>query len=141
MKKYTFSTISLTIMLFLSLLLISCGVNENKSRLHLDRGVDFIYQARHEQALAELEKAVKYNPKSAEAHYYRAACKRNLKNVEGALEDYKKAIELNPEYADAYFNIASIYDYLQDRKTACFYYLKAEALGRPNTNEYTRWCK
>lgn len=117
-----------------------CGPNENKSNEHLQLGIDKIFAARHQEALEEFNKAIKYNPESSEAYYYRGACKRNLKDIDGSIEDYKKSIELDPNYAEPYFSLGLLYDYLQDRSLACFYYRKAEALGRPNTDEYTRWC-
>ena len=40
--------------------------------------------------------AIKHNPKYAEAYYYRAAIKRDLRD-EGFVDDYKKAIEIKPE--------------------------------------------
>ncbi|KAF0130346.1 MAG: hypothetical protein FD155_1646 [Bacteroidetes bacterium] len=139
------NSLNITDYRFLLLLFVitisSCGPNIKKSERHLTAGIDKIFQARHQEALEELNLAIRYNPESSEAFYYRGACKRNLQDIEGAIEDYKKSIELNPAYADAYFNLGSIYDYLQDRSMACYYYIKAEALGRPNTNEYTRWCK
>lgn len=119
----------------------ACGPNTAKSEEHLRKGIDLIYKAKHQNALDELNLAIKYNASSAEAYYYRGACKRNLQNHEGAMEDYKKAVELMPDYADAHFSLGQLYDYFQDRKMACYHYLKAETLGRPNMNEFTRWCK
>ena len=39
--------------------------------------------------------AIKHNPNYAEAYYYRAAIKRDLKD-EGFVEDYRKAVQINP---------------------------------------------
>lgn len=118
-----------------------CGPNEKKSEEHLQLGIDKIFQARHQEALEEMNKAIRYNPQSSEAFYYRGACKRNLQDLDGAIEDYKKSIELDPNFAEPYFSLGLLYDFLQDRTLACYYYRKAEALGRPNTDDYTRWCK
>ena len=40
--------------------------------------------------------AIQHNPEYAEAYYYRAAIKRDLKD-EGFVDDYRKAIQIKPE--------------------------------------------
>lgn len=119
----------------------SCGPNPTKSRFHLENAIEQIYLAKNVEAIEELELAIKYDPQSYEAYYYRGACKRNLKDYDGAIADYNKSIELNPLYAEPYFSLAILYDFLQDSDLACFYYLKAEELGKPNIGEYTKRCK
>ena len=54
----------------------------------------YILQNR-DSALADFNMAIKYNPQYAEAYYYRAAIKRDLKD-EGFVDDYTKAVQLNP---------------------------------------------
>ena len=46
-------------------------------------------------ALSDFELAIKHNSQYAEAYYYRAAVKRNLKD-ESYIDDYKTAVTLNP---------------------------------------------
>lgn len=140
LRRHTY-IIQTGIFIILLITFSACGADKEKSTLHLNKGIELIYKARHQEALQELNLAVQYNSASHEAFYYRGACKRNLNDVEGAMSDYKKAVELNPDFADAHFSLGQLYDFLNDHKMACYYYLKAEALGRPNTNEYTRWCK
>ncbi|MBW7847993.1 MAG: tetratricopeptide repeat protein [Bacteroidales bacterium] len=127
--------------IILPMIFSACGPNIEKSQSHLLKGIDLTFQAQHSEALVEFNQAIKFNDHSFEAYYYRAACKRNLKDNDGAMADYKKAIELKPDYAEAHFGLGQLYDYLQDRQMACFHYLKAESLGLPNVGDYTRWCK
>ena len=54
----------------------------------------YILQNR-ESALKDFNMAIQYNPQYAEAYYYRAAIKRDLKD-EGFVDDYQKAVTLNP---------------------------------------------
>jgi tetratricopeptide (TPR) repeat protein len=138
MKIKTYVIVLLSIVLFS---FQSCGPNPKKFRLHLENGIELLFKAQHEKALQEFELAVKYNPDSFEAYYYRGAAKQNLHNIEGALEDFLKSIELNPSFPESYFSIAQVYDNRNDKETACYYYLKAEEFGKPNVGDYTRWCK
>ena len=54
----------------------------------------YILQNR-ESALKDLNSAIEHNSNYAEAYYYRAAIKRDLKDS-GFVDDYRKAIQLNP---------------------------------------------
>jgi tetratricopeptide (TPR) repeat protein len=119
----------------------ACGPNPRKARIHLENAIEKIYMAKFDEAMRELELVLRYDPNSHEGYYYRGACKRNLGDVDGAMEDFQKSIEKNPRYAEPYFGIALIYELRQDRDSACSYYIKAEELGKPNLEDYTKWCK
>lgn len=54
----------------------------------------YILQNR-QSALADFNMAIQYNPNYAEAYYYRAAIKRDMKDS-GFVDDYTKAIQINP---------------------------------------------
>lgn len=134
--------INIFLLLFGMLLLTySCGPNPRKARIHLENAIEKIYMAKFDEAMRELELVIKYDPDSHEAYYYRGACKRNMGDAEGAMRDFQKSIEKNPSYAEPYFGIALIYELWQDRDSACSYYIKAEELGKPNLEDYTKWCK
>ncbi|MCK9292413.1 MAG: tetratricopeptide repeat protein [Bacteroidales bacterium] len=126
---------------FILLTLQSCGPDLQKSYIHLQNGIDLVFQAQHQQAIVELDKALKYNPESFEAYYYRGAAKRNSGDMEGAYDDFQQAVEINPLYAEPYFALALLYEYRNDKDMACYFYLKAEELGMLNITDYTRWCK
>ena len=54
-------------------------------------------------ALKEYNKAIKINPKYAEAYYKRGCVTyRSLYDNAGAIKDFSKAIKLNPQFAAAY---------------------------------------
>jgi tetratricopeptide (TPR) repeat protein len=132
--------------IFLSLVLFyiafnSCGPNTTKARYHLENAIELIYKAKNEEAIKELNLALKYDNDSHEAYYYRGSCKRNLNDVDGAIQDFQTSIDKNPLYAEPYFALGLIYAYMQDNLKACSYYLKAEELGMPNIVDYTKWCK
>lgn len=138
MNLKTYFPIFLLIAIFITQ---ACESNSEKFRLHLEDGIELLYKAQHEKALESFNLALKYDPQSYEAYYFRGAARKNLKDIEGALEDFHKSIELNPLFPDSYFSVAQVFDNRNDRETACFYYLKAEELGKSNIGDYTRWCK
>ena len=83
----------------------------------------------YDEAVADLNKAVKLFPDFAEAYYNRA----NLQALSGSLpeayEDYSKAIELNPSFAEAYYNRGVIQIFMKDTRKGCLDLSKAGELG------------
>ena len=83
----------------------------------------------YDEAVADLNKAVKLFPDFAHAYYNRA----NLLALSGSLpeayEDYSKAIELNPAFAEAYYNRGIIQIFMKDTRKGCLDISKAGELG------------
>ena len=83
----------------------------------------------YDEAVADLNKAVKLFPDFAYAYYNRA----NLLALSGSLpeayEDYSKAIELNPAFAEAYYNRGIIQIFMKDTRKGCLDISKAGELG------------
>mgnify|MGYP003488098275 FL=1 len=138
MKRF-FKTIALVS--FSLFLLTSCGDNPEKSRLYLDKGVDYLYHSQFEEAIENLDKAIEYQSDNSEAYFHRGCAKYNNYQKEEALQDYLKAIEINTNYLQAYFNIGIYYRSINDHDMACYYFKIAEAKGRPNMEDYTKHCR
>lgn len=136
MRK-TFRIITLGIVLFLA----SCGSNPEKSRIYLDKGMDYLYHSQFEEAIENFDKAIKYDAENHEAYFYRGCARYNILQREDALSDYNKTLELNPNYLQAYFNIGLYYRSINDYDMACYYFKIAEAKGRPNMEDYTKHCR
>lgn len=130
-----------TLLFALLLSLISCGNNTEKSRLYLDKGLDYHHASQFEEAIKYFDKAIKYDDRNHEAYFWRGCAKYNIFQKESALEDYNKTLELNPEYLQAYFNIGLYYRSINDYDMACYYFKIAEAKGRPNMEDYTKHCR
>ena len=58
---------------------------------------------RHEEAISDLNEAIRLMPNYAEAYMLRGVSKTNLGRYEEAISDLNEAIRLMPNYAEAYF--------------------------------------
>ncbi|MCC8088533.1 MAG: tetratricopeptide repeat protein [Rikenellaceae bacterium] len=95
------------------------------NRLHINKTIVYSY----DEALSDLNKAIKLMPDLAYAYYNRG----NLQCLSGkmpeAIEDYTKAIELFPDFAEAYYNRGLVQIYLKDSKKGFLDINKAGELG------------
>ena len=83
--------------LALVLLMVSCGSNPEKSRIYLDKGIDYLYTSQFDEAIEFFDKALKYDDANYEAYYYRGCAYSNNFNKEQAFKDWNKAIELKED--------------------------------------------
>ncbi|MBR6439522.1 MAG: tetratricopeptide repeat protein [Bacteroidales bacterium] len=133
MKRLIFANLAL-------LFLVSCGPNPEKSRVFMNKGIDYLYASQIDEAIEEFNKAIKYDATNYEAYYHRGcAYSNNFKN-EQAFKDWNKAIELKSDYPDPYFNIGLIYRRQNDYSMACYYFKLAEKYGRQNMEDYVKYC-
>lgn len=83
----------------------------------------------YDEAIEDINKALKLYPDFAEAYYNRA----NLMAISGKLpeayEDYTKAIELEPSMGEAYYNRALVQIFMKDTRKGCLDLSKAGELG------------
>ena len=120
--------------------MVSCGPNPEKSRVFLDKGIDYLYTSQIDEAIEFFDKAIKYDENNFEAYYYRGCAYSNNFKTNQALKDWNKAIELKPDYADPYFNIGLFYRRQNDYSMACYYFKLAEKYGRQNMEDYVKFC-
>ncbi len=87
----------------------------------------------YQQALKDLDKAIRYKPKFAQAYYIRANVYIKLENYQKALTDLDKVIELKSEFvAEAYRNKCEIYKKLDDYQQAIKKYTKTIEINPDN---------
>lgn len=83
----------------------------------------------YDEAISDLNKAIKLHPDFAYAYYNRA----NLYALSGMLpeaaDNYTKAIELNPYFAEAYYNRGLLQIFMKDTRKGCLDISKAGELG------------
>lgn len=73
--------------------------------LYHDRAVCLFHLGRSEDAMSDLNYAVKLQPDYSYRYSSRAYIRSAMKDYEGALSDYRKAVELDPEDAVAQNNL------------------------------------
>ncbi|MBQ0081118.1 MAG: tetratricopeptide repeat protein [Alistipes sp.] len=83
----------------------------------------------YDEAIDDLNKAIKLYPQFAYAFYNRANLKALSGQLPEAFEDYTKAIELNAHFAEAYYNRGLIQIFMKDTKKGCLDISKAGELG------------
>ncbi|MBI3561864.1 MAG: type IV pilus biogenesis/stability protein PilW [Gammaproteobacteria bacterium] len=77
---------------------------ERASDVNTQLGVGYMQQNRYELAMKKFEKAVYFNPKNAQAHYFKAELHRRLKQYDQAKEHYEIALSLAPNDSVLYNN-------------------------------------
>ncbi len=75
----------------------------------LARGRAHAGVSKHEEALADFDKALELNPKCADAIFNRAWSRHALKRDPEAIEDYNAYLKLRPGDAGAYANRGTVY--------------------------------
>ncbi len=85
----------------------------------------------YDDAIADLNKAIKLYPGFAYALYNRANLHALSGRLPEAFDDYTRAIEENPNFAEAYYNRGLIQIFMKDTRKGCLDISKAGELGIP----------
>ncbi|MEZ7890390.1 MAG: tetratricopeptide repeat protein [Candidatus Wallbacteria bacterium] len=75
----------------------------------LERGVEFLLEGRHKDALREFRSALKIDNERPEIYYNMGLCYFKLNNMPDAIINYKRAIDLKPAFAEARNNLGVCY--------------------------------
>lgn len=73
------------------------------------KGIDYGKKKMYDEAIAEFNKAIEYEPGCAKAYLNRGIAYLMKGRHDEALEDYDKAIELDPALPDAHLNRGTVY--------------------------------
>jgi len=76
---------------------------------YYNRGTVYMNEEEYDQAILCFDKAIKINPRFAEAYCNRATTYKNKGEYDKAISDYTRAIEIDPEFAVAYCNRAVVF--------------------------------
>ena len=75
-----------------------------EARTYVDKGVQYFALGQYEKAIKSYDKAIRLNPKTANAYNKRGVAYQSLGQYDKAIQDYDEAIRLDPENASAYHN-------------------------------------
>ena len=92
------------------------------------RGVEAEHAGRHDQAIADLTKAIAAKPDFAEAYESRAVAEDQKGLYDRAIADYTGAIKLGLATAETYFNRGAAYEHRRLYQKALADYRAAAAL-------------
>ena len=76
---------------------------------HIDQGIESAEQGRHDEALAEFQRAIELEPENAAAHRNLGSTYGEQGKWEEAAASYEKAIELDPDFGEAYADLVVPY--------------------------------
>ncbi|MBN1891132.1 MAG: PD40 domain-containing protein [Thermoflexales bacterium] len=76
---------------------------------HAEQGILYYGQGQYEQAIAEFEQAVKFEPDHAPHHRNLGTALMKQNKYQTALAAYQQAVQLNPSYGEAYGDMVGAY--------------------------------
>jgi len=74
------------------------------SLLYTNRGVEYVVKEDVDRGIADLNQAIKLDPKNSLAFNNRGNAYSAKREFDRAIADYDQAIKLNPKYAAAFYN-------------------------------------
>ena len=96
-------------------------------------------QYNYDDAIEDINKAIKLFPNFAHAYYNRANLHTISNQLPEAYDDYTKAIELNPNFGEAYYNRGLVQIFMKDTRKGCLDLSKAGELGIENAYEVLKF--
>ena len=95
----------------------------------LQEGLQAQQSGDYEKALAVFTRAIKRDPKDAQAYFYRGVVLSGASQFDEAAKDYSKSIELKPDHADAFWSRGYSYANAKKYDLAIADYTRALELG------------
>jgi len=89
------------------------------------RGLEYAFQKKYNQAIADYKKALKKKPNDAVVHRNLGDAYDDIGDLDEAIKEYNEAIKINPKYAGAYSDRGYVYDKKGAEKKALEDYNKA----------------
>ncbi|MCC7348678.1 MAG: tetratricopeptide repeat protein [Variibacter sp.] len=110
--------------------------NPNDPQAYNVRGTVLGRAGRHQDALADFNKAIGLDPNYAQAYANRGLVHRQMRRLDAALADYTRAIEIDANYAPAYVGRGIVYRTQGQAMPAFEDFNKAIALKPDNAQAY-----
>jgi len=94
------------------------GRKEETAESVYAKGLPFLWKEDYDKAASYFKKAVRIDPRYANAYFLIGYCNAQLERYPDALEAYKKAIQIQPDFVLAHFFLGLIYLEARDRNHA-----------------------
>ena len=104
-------------------------VKEIITEKSIARANTYMQEGNYEDAITYYTKALKVNPKDANAYNNRGIAWGKKGDYDNAIADFTKAVEIDPQFADAYKNRGSAYYDQGDYDRTCSDFQKSCELG------------
>jgi len=78
------------------------GKEREAAEIHYQLGVEALRGGRREDALRELDEALRFDERHAQAHLGRGIVYQHFGKTQDAERDYRRAVELDPSFSDAH---------------------------------------
>lgn len=119
---------------------IITDVSDNKitpeTAIYIFKGIDHRMKGDLNDAIAELNAAVKLNSAYPPSYNERGFAYYRMGKYKQAVDDFDRAIKIEPGYIDAYYNRSITYYVSQDYKKASKDIEKAKSLGKKLAPEF-----
>ena len=103
-----------------------------EAKKNLTTGYKLYRRGLYRQALHEFDQAIKIDPNSFKAHFWRGRVHLKREQFDDAISDFQKVIELKPDYVEAYDNLGWIHSRRDEYNESIRYLTKAIEL-RPDS--------
>jgi tetratricopeptide (TPR) repeat protein len=80
-----------------------------RAKKHILVGYHYYKEGKFDRAIGEFNRAIKVDPKNAEAYFWRGRALIGISRYNEATADFRMAVKLNPAYVDAYHNLGWLY--------------------------------
>src|SRR5947208_43065 len=117
-------------------LMTATAVWSGQAEETLNAGLKLHEAGKPKEAIREYDRAIKANPKLAEAYFNRGNAHYDLGQNEQAIKDYSEAIRLTPKDAEAYYNRGNAYRRLKKDDLAFKDYSTAIKLNPEDAKNY-----
>ena len=107
------------------------GCNTGGAEVHNDRGLAMLRSRQFDEALAEFNEALLFDPDYASAYVNRGNARLGKKEYDAAIGDYTKGLDLAPENTAAYLNRGNLWHARKENAKALADYDRAVKLD-PN---------
>tara|TARA_B100000686_G_C16785658_1_gene975060 strand:- start:1677 stop:2099 length:423 start_codon:yes stop_codon:yes gene_type:complete len=110
------------------LILVQC--TQKTSAQYIQEGLEFLKNARYDDALFAYQKAAQADSKNPDAYYGMGGVYNQKEKYTLAEKAFLKTLQYDPTYVDAYFSLGYTYEMLGKKEDAKKYYEKYRSLGK-----------